>query len=91
VRADGYQLLERTCAAVSNQLAADRERTFELPRRALLEGGQERLHPPVIANSSGTPPGQVTAVRQDAACASAVAHAWDSGSGHLLPLPLPVG
>ena len=38
VRADGYRLLERTCAAVSDQLAAIRERTFEVPRRALLEG-----------------------------------------------------
>ena len=38
VRADGYRLLEHTCAATSDQLAAVRERTLQLARQSLLEG-----------------------------------------------------
>ncbi len=38
VRADGYRLLEDTCAATSDQLATVRERTFQLAREPLLEG-----------------------------------------------------
>jgi hypothetical protein len=39
VRADGYRLLEGTCASVSDQLASIRDRTFQIGRREVIEGG----------------------------------------------------
>jgi hypothetical protein len=38
VRADGYRLLEGTCAAVSDQLASLRDRTFQIGRQQVVEG-----------------------------------------------------
>ncbi len=38
VRADGYRLLEGTCASVSDQLASIRDRTFQIGRRQVVEG-----------------------------------------------------
>ena len=38
VRADGYRLLEGTCASVSDQLASIRDRTFQVGRREVIEG-----------------------------------------------------
>jgi mannosyltransferase len=38
VRADGYRLLEGTCAAVSDQLASLRDRTFQVARQQVVEG-----------------------------------------------------
>jgi hypothetical protein len=39
VRADGYRTLETTCASVSDQLASLRDRTFQVGRRQVVEGG----------------------------------------------------
>ncbi|HSP37965.1 MAG TPA: glycosyltransferase family 39 protein [Frankiaceae bacterium] len=39
VRADGYRTLESTCASVSDQLASLRDRTFQVGRRQVVEGG----------------------------------------------------
>jgi mannosyltransferase len=39
VRADGYRTLESTCASISDQLASFRDRTFQVARGAVVEGG----------------------------------------------------
>ena len=39
VRADGYRTLESTCASVSDQLASLRDRTPQVGRRQVVEGG----------------------------------------------------
>lgn len=39
VRADGYRTLESTCASISDQLASLRDRTFQVGRREVIEGG----------------------------------------------------
>jgi mannosyltransferase len=38
VRADGYRTLETTCGSISDQLAALRDRTFQVSRRQVVEG-----------------------------------------------------
>jgi mannosyltransferase len=39
VRADGYRLLGSSCASISDQLASLRDRTFQVARRQVIEGG----------------------------------------------------